>query len=358
VVVSDGLEGIPVVGDFDGSGHIEFATYQPSSELWTFDLNPFGVQDIVTLQWGFPPNKDTTVVPVAADLNGDGVTDIGLYVPSTGSPSQGSQTTTSFQAADWYWLVSQGTPVVGTINTLGHAFNPTPFGSDLHYTFGNGNELPLVGHWGHQVPKSTPTLTLTPTPTLTLTPTPTPTATPAPTPTPTPTPSPTPSPVQTAPQNAITIFVATGRRPSFVGTAAPGATVDLILSGSHVARKTKIVGAVLTDSAGGFRFRLPAGIKNGNYTLEARALSPSGSTYGVSAPVAFKVGPAPHNKLAKPTAIRSAKATTSTRSTVRVHPRAVEAAQVVMTSDSTGHLIDQAVHTLVVENRLFNKRGH
>ena len=373
VVVSDGLEGIPVVGDFDGSGHIEFATYQPSSELWTFDLNPFGVHDIVTLQWGFPPNKDTTVVPVAADMNGDGVTDIGLYVPSTGSPSQGSQTTTAFQEADWYWLVSQGTPVVGTINTLAHAFNPTPFGSDLHFSFGNGNELPLVGHWDR--PGPTPTLTPTPTPTLTLTPTPTPTptliatptpaSTPTPTPTPAPTPTPTPgltpSPVQTAPRNAITILVAsggTGRRPRFVGTAAPGATVDLILGGSHVARKTKIVGAVLTDSAGGFRFRLPAGIKNGNYTLEARVLSPSGSPSGVSAPFAFKVGPAPHIKRAKPKAARPAKATTSTRSTVRVHPRAVEVAQVVMTSDSIGHLIDHAVHTLVVENRLFNKKGH
>ena len=28
VMVSDGLQGTPVVGDFDGSGHIEFATYQ------------------------------------------------------------------------------------------------------------------------------------------------------------------------------------------------------------------------------------------------------------------------------------------------------------------------------------------
>jgi hypothetical protein len=357
-VVSDGLQGIPVVGDFDGSGHIEFATYQPSSELWTFDLNPFGVHDIVTLQWGFLPDKDFPVVPVAADMNGDGVTDIGLYVPRTGSPSQGSQTTTLFRAADWYWLVSQGTPVVGTIDTLAHAFNPTPFGSDLYYSFGNGDELPLVGHWGRPGPTQAPNPTLTQTPVPIGTPSPTPTPTATPTPTPTPTPSPTPSPVQTTPQNVITILVVAGRRPLFIGTAAPGAAVDLILSGAHVARKTKIVGAVLTDSAGRFHFRLPASIKNGSYTLEARALGPSGSSYGVSAPVAFKIGPAPHNTRAKPTALRPAKATTSARSTDRVHPRGVDAAQVVMTTESTGRLIDQAVHTLVVENRLSNKRGH
>ena len=361
VVVNDGLQGIPVVGDFDGSGHIEFATYQPNSELWTFDLTPFSsVHDIVTLQWGFPPNKDTTVVPVAADLNGDGVTDIGLYVPATGTPSSGSQTTTSFQAADWYWLVSTGTPVVGTINTLAHAFNPSPFGNDLYYSFGDGNDLPLVGHWDPQLPIPTSTPTPTPTPT----PAPTPTPTPAPTPTPTSTPAPTTAlitqTVEFAPGNSTTVhdtIYARGRRPWIVGTAAPGATVDLILGGSHVKRGAKIVGAVETNSAGNFSFELPAGMKNGRYTLEARALSPSGSSDELSEPVAFKVGPAPRIKPAKPKSTKPVKAKMSTRTTAQLHPRAVEAAQVVTTSDSSGHVVDRAVHTLVVENRLFKKNG-
>ena len=170
--VSDGLQGIPMVGDFDGSGHIEFATYQPNNGLWTFDLNPFGVHDIVTLQWNFPANKSNSVVPVAADMNGDGVTDIGLYVPESGSPSSGSQTTTSFQSVDWYWLVSEGTPVVGTINTLAHAFNPSPFSNDLYFSFGNGTDLPLAGHWDPPLlpPASTPpTPPTTPTSTTTTT---------------------------------------------------------------------------------------------------------------------------------------------------------------------------------------------
>ena len=49
VVVSDGLKGYGVVGDFDGSSHVEFATYQPSSNLWTFDLTPFAAT---------PPDRD------------------------------------------------------------------------------------------------------------------------------------------------------------------------------------------------------------------------------------------------------------------------------------------------------------
>src|SRR6185369_15950185 len=59
---------------------------------------------------------------------------------------------TSGQPSGWYWLVSQGTPIVGTINTLAHAFNPSPFSNDLYYTFGGGSETGLVGHWDPQLP--------------------------------------------------------------------------------------------------------------------------------------------------------------------------------------------------------------
>ena len=165
-----------------------------------------------------------------------------------------------------------------------------------------------------------------------------------------------------APGDSTTVLgtiYAIGRRPAFTGTAAPGETVDLILGGSHVKRRTKIVGAVVTNSAGDFSFRLPARIKNGSYTIEARALSPTVSFDELSVPVAFKVGPAPHIKPAKPAKPKSTKpvkAKMSTRTTVQVHPRAAEAAQVVTTSDSNGHLVDRAVHTLVVENRLFKKK--
>jgi hypothetical protein len=167
--------------------------------------------------------------------------------------------------------------------------------------------------------------------------------------------------VELAPGNSRTVLgtiYATGRKLRFVGTATPGSTVDLILGGAHVVGKTKDVGTVVTNSAGGFSFRLPAGIKNGSYTLQAQALSKSGASDELSAQVAFKVGPAPHIKLAKPKSTKPVKAETSTKTKVEAHPRTVEAAHVVTTSGSKGHLVDRAVHALIVENRLFKKKGH
>jgi len=151
---------------------------------------------------------------------------------------------------------------------------------------------------------------------------------------------------------------AIGGQPWFVGTTTPGVTVDLLLGGSHVIGGAKIVGVVVTNAAGDFSFHLPAGITNGSYTMEARALSPSGSSYKLSVPLAFKVGPAPKVKPpAKPKSTKTAKAVAPTKKVVKVQPRAVQADQTVTTSSSNGHLIDRAVHTLV-EERLFKKKGH
>ena len=75
----------------------------------------------------------------------------------------------------------------------------------------------------------------------------------------------------------------------------------------------------MTNVAGDFSFRLPAGIKNGSYTMAARALSPSGSTYKFSVPLAFKVGPAPKVKpTAKPKPTKTAKAVAPTRKVVKI----------------------------------------
>src|SRR5262249_49281121 len=99
-VIHDGLTGFPVVGDFDGSGGIDLATYRPDLNTFFFDLNPLGggPHAMAQIHFGF---SDVQARPVAADMDGDGVTDIGLFVPNRGG-------TAPTDTAEWFFLVSGG----------------------------------------------------------------------------------------------------------------------------------------------------------------------------------------------------------------------------------------------------------
>src|SRR5204863_10763 len=76
----------------------------------------------------------------AADMNRDGVTDVGVYVPRSDDSSE-------TLVSDWYFLVSQGTPTAGSVSTLNHAFNQTPFSNDRFFTFGDSFYQPIVGNF-------------------------------------------------------------------------------------------------------------------------------------------------------------------------------------------------------------------
>jgi len=158
LVIHDGLTGYPVVGNFDGRKNadgtpaFEFATYQPDTETWEFDLTPLTNPGITTtLHWGFP---GVLARPVAANMNQNpnGIDSIGLFVPTSLNPAINP-------GAYWYFLVSDPriAPIVGTINTLNHPFDPTPEdgSSDLFYYFGNGFFEPIVGLWDPPMPAAT-----------------------------------------------------------------------------------------------------------------------------------------------------------------------------------------------------------
>ena len=140
-VVNSQLRGSPVVGDFNGDGIPDLATYLNGQFEINYGKQPGGPGT----QPVWSGNVDATVnfafagvggVPVAADMNQDGTTDLGVYEPRT----SGSST----QLGEWYWLISNPTPSDPT--GLNHPFSPAPIGHDIIAQFGAQSALPLVGN--------------------------------------------------------------------------------------------------------------------------------------------------------------------------------------------------------------------
>ncbi len=171
--------GYPVVGDFNGDGLDDLATYSPANGANRFSIalataaNTWSTT-LLTARVGTPENPNgfagVRERPVAGDMNGDGIDDLGLYLPDGAILAPGQQ-------GQWYFLMSADDPntiaVEGTIAdrfTAGNgfvSFNTSPFGNDLFAQFGNSYSLPLVGNFDPPVVVSAaaaPTPTTTPTP--------------------------------------------------------------------------------------------------------------------------------------------------------------------------------------------------
>ncbi|GEM_PF-3235543 len=74
----------PVIGDWDGTGSLRFGVFRPTTGQWYFDLNGNGKWDgceTDRCQGPFGASEDW---PVAGDMDGDTVTEFGVYRPSTG----------------------------------------------------------------------------------------------------------------------------------------------------------------------------------------------------------------------------------------------------------------------------------
>jgi hypothetical protein len=78
---------LPVTGDFDGDGILDLGVFVPASGTWLISLSSLTPEPVSTcvscafaVQWGAP-----TDVPVPADYNGDGVADIAVFRPTEGA---------------------------------------------------------------------------------------------------------------------------------------------------------------------------------------------------------------------------------------------------------------------------------
>ena len=146
--------GYPITGDFDGDGHVDLATYNDgvfSFQLWDAADSKYDIVRTISLV-GMGVQLGANSRPVAADMDQDGITDIGVYTPDD-TGALGTQT------SEWYWLLSADPAkntsgqalvqkrVTGQVNTLNHQFVDAPLGQDLFAEFGNTNALPVVGNF-------------------------------------------------------------------------------------------------------------------------------------------------------------------------------------------------------------------
>ena len=139
-IVSD-LRGYPIVGDFDGDGFDDLATFLKG--IFYFDLAADGLGGAIDAEiaFSFLAFSGVRERPVAADMNRDGIDDLGLWVPdrSGATPEEG---------AEWYFLISDvSLQKGGSVAPLDHPFEPVPFGDDLFAQFGDDYAAPIVGNF-------------------------------------------------------------------------------------------------------------------------------------------------------------------------------------------------------------------
>jgi hypothetical protein len=140
------MRGQAIVGDFDGDGRDDLGTWNAGNAgtqfdgVFQFDLANNGLTGNIerTIQFDLP---GVFQFAVAADMNADGIDDIGLFVTRR-------EAVPPAEAGEWFWLISDvSLEVTGQVSALNHPFTPVPFGADLFAQFGDEAARPVVGNF-------------------------------------------------------------------------------------------------------------------------------------------------------------------------------------------------------------------
>lgn len=142
------LVGYPIVGDFDGDGFDDLATW--ADNRFMIDLAGGSLRgwdgfadEVIT--FGFIGVRER---PVAADMDQDGFTDLGLWVPDR-------EGVTDRDRSEWFFLISGGESLLERMSPPDDPidsrptidFTPIPFGPDMYARFGDEFALPIVGNF-------------------------------------------------------------------------------------------------------------------------------------------------------------------------------------------------------------------
>ncbi|HID24275.1 MAG TPA: calcium-binding protein, partial [Planctomycetaceae bacterium] len=160
LTLTGNLQGSPIIGDFDGDGIDDLATYLASTNTFYFDLS--SAHGSVSFAASHDANADDTMGPLsdpppnspvglpgvqgkvwalASDFNLDGIDDIGIMFPNM-------EGTAPADTSEWYiYLSDAAVALPGTVNALDHPFSPDPLGNDLFARLGGNLALPIVGNF-------------------------------------------------------------------------------------------------------------------------------------------------------------------------------------------------------------------
>ena len=95
---------VPLPGDYDGDGLADIAVWRPETAVWWIlrSSDDYAYSTRLSIQWGQAGGAD---LPVPADYDGDGATDIAVWRPSTGTwwilPSSASFRTSARWMIQW-----------------------------------------------------------------------------------------------------------------------------------------------------------------------------------------------------------------------------------------------------------------